>query len=116
MFWTDLGSETVRRDQSRHPLGIGTSPAAFTGNAKFRDDIVRCRDSHAISLIIVVMDKAKVQFRPQGMLDYYLGRLRPFLMYRNAELVQEWDDAQEKYGAWYGACTGPEPNPSGQLE
>ena len=37
-------------------------------------------------------------------------------MYRNTELVEEWDDAQEKCGAWYGAFTGPEANPSGQLE
>ncbi len=56
------------------------------------------------------------QFRPQGMLDHYLGRLRPFLMYRNTEMVEEWDDAQEKCGEWYSAFAGHEPNPSGRLE
>ena len=109
-----MGSETVRRDQSWHPLGIGTSPAAFTGNAKIRDDIARYR--RPLAQLVHWNGYAARQFRPQAMLDYYLGRLRPFLMYRNTELVEEWDDAQEKCGAWYGAFTGPEPNPSGQLE
>jgi len=37
-------------------------------------------------------------------------------MYRNTEMVEEWDDAQEKCGEWYSAFAGHEPNPSGQLE
>jgi hypothetical protein len=50
------------------------------------------------------------------MLDHYLGRLRPFLMYRNTESVEDWEDAREKCGDWYDAFSSPEPNPSGQLE
>ena len=53
---------------------------------------------------------------PQGMLENDLDRLRPSLMYRNTEMVEEWDDAQEKCGEWYSAFAGYEPNPSGQLE
>ena len=37
-------------------------------------------------------------------------------MYRNTEMVEEWDDAQEECGDWYSAFAGHEPNPSGQLE
>ena len=59
---------------------------------------------------------AATQFRPQGMLDYYLDRLRPFLMYRNTESVEDWEDAREKCGNWYDAFSSSEPNPSGQFE
>ena len=56
------------------------------------------------------------QFRPQGMLNHYLGRLRPFLMYRTTESIEDWEDAREKCGDWYDAFSSSEPNPSGQLE
>ena len=36
------------------------------------------------------------QFRPQDIRNYYLDRLKAFLMYRNTELVEEWGDDQEK--------------------
>jgi hypothetical protein len=37
-------------------------------------------------------------------------------MYRNAERVEEWDDAEDKCGEWLAAFTGAEPNPSGRFD
>ena len=48
---------------------------------------------------------AATQFRPQGMLDQYLDWLRPFLMYRSVESVEDWEDAREKCGDWYDASS-----------
>ena len=55
-----------------------------------------------------VYDQRK--FRPDAMLRFYVDRLRPFAMYRGCESLLEWDDAQEKLGAWADAFTTATPN------
>ena len=77
---------------------------------------VRLRYRRPLEQLVHWNGYAATQFRPQGMLDHYLSRLRPFLMYRNSESVEDWADAREKCGDWYDAFSSPEPNPSGQLE
>ena len=46
------------------------------------------------------------QARPDAMLDHYVDRLRPFAIYRGCEDMRDWDDADEKLGAWKQAFTG----------
>ena len=77
---------------------------------------VRLRYRRPLEQLVHFNGYTATQFRPQGMLDYYLERLRPFLMYRNAERVEEWDDAEDKCGEWLAAFTGAEPNPSGRFD
>lgn len=52
------------------------------------------------------------KFRPQALIDHYVGKLRPFAMYRGDENMDDWDDVEEKAGEWREAYTGPTPNPS----
>jgi len=77
---------------------------------------VRLRYRRPLQQLVHWNGYAATQFRPQPMLDYYLERLRPFLMYRNAERLEEWSDAEEKCGEWLSAFTGKEPNPSGRFD
>ncbi len=115
--WLSGGGETSTNQALSELLGYpsyfsacGTIPIGYP-----KKD-VRLRYRRPVAQLVHWNGYAARQFRPQGMLDHYLGRLRPFLMYRNTEMVEEWDDAQEKCGEWYSAFAGHEPNPSGQLE
>jgi len=56
------------------------------------------------------------RFRPQALIDHYVGKLRPFAMYRGNEDMEAWDDIDEKTGEWRDAYTGPTPNPSGKID
>ena len=49
----------------------------------------------------------KARMRPDAMVDFYVEKLRPFAMYRHAESMLEWEDADEKLGEWKEAFTGP---------
>jgi cephalosporin-C deacetylase-like acetyl esterase len=44
--------------------------------------------------------------RSDEMIAYYVEELRPFAMYRGQENILDWDDADEKLGAWKQAFTG----------
>jgi Nitroreductase family len=46
------------------------------------------------------------KFRPQGLVDFYVGTLRPFAMYRGVEDMRDWDDFEEKAGDWAEVLTG----------
>ena len=48
--------------------------------------------------------------------DYYESTLRPFLMYRNEELLDDRPDRDEKLRAWSDAFMTSTVNPSGVLE
>ena len=56
------------------------------------------------------------QYRPHKHVDHYESTLRPFVMYRDEERVQDWPDAGEKLGDWFDAYAGPVANASGKLE
>jgi len=56
------------------------------------------------------------KFRPQAMVDYYVGEVRPFAMYRGEEDARRWEDADKRLGAWRDAFTGDRPNPAGKLD
>jgi len=51
----------------------------------------------------------RTKFRPQGLIDFYVGKLRPFAMYRGDEDMRDWEDFEEKAGDWAEALTGPAP-------
>ena len=50
--------------------------------------------------------------RSQEMVDFYVGKLRPFAMYRGSERLEDWEDFAEKLGDWAAAFTGPTPSKS----
>lgn len=49
------------------------------------------------------------KFRPDPMVDYYISDVRQFAMYRGAEDVSDWEDADKRLGRWRGAFTGATP-------
>lgn len=55
------------------------------------------------------------QFRTDAQVQFYHETLRPFAMYRHVEDINDWDDADEKLGAWKEAFTGSVTNPSGKI-
>ena len=56
------------------------------------------------------------QYRTHDHVDYYESTLRPFIMYRDEESVDDWPDTQEKLGDRYEAYAGQITNASGELE
>lgn len=56
------------------------------------------------------------QYRTHAQVDFYESTLRPFAMYRDEETMEEWEDREEKLGAWDAAFTTAAPNPAGTLE
>lgn len=55
------------------------------------------------------------QYRPQELVDHYVHQLRPFAMYRPHERIEEWEDVDERAGAFKSAYTGRITNPGGVL-
>ena len=55
------------------------------------------------------------KFRPDAMVAHYVSDARPFAMYRQAEDITSWEDADKRLGAWKDAYTGGTPNPTGKL-
>ncbi len=55
------------------------------------------------------------QFRTDAQVAFHTEQLRPFTMYRQSERVADWDDADERLGAWRDAYTTGITNPSGDL-
>jgi nitroreductase len=55
------------------------------------------------------------QYRPQAMVDHYVDSVRQFAMYRGAENITTWDDADKRLGPWRDAYTTPVANKSGKL-
>ena len=51
----------------------------------------------------------KDKLRPDAMVDYYVRDLRQFAMYRGAEDITTWDDADKRLGPWRAAFTGETP-------
>lgn len=56
------------------------------------------------------------QYRTHAQVDFYESTLRPFAMYRDEENMEDWEDREEKLGAWDAAFTTATANPSGALE
>ena len=56
------------------------------------------------------------QYRTHAQVDFYESTLRPFVMYRDQESMQDWEDREEKLREWDAAFTTGVPNPSGALE
>ena len=52
------------------------------------------------------------QYRSDEMVDFYVRKLRPFAMYRGHEDLGEWQDADQKLGAWKQAFTTAKPGAS----
>ena len=40
------------------------------------------------------------KFRPDAMVEHYISDVRQFAMYRGAESVADWEDADKRLGAW----------------
>lgn len=55
------------------------------------------------------------QYRPQRLVDHYAHTVRPFAMYRPFERMEEWDDVEQRAGAFQAAYTGRVTNPGGVL-
>ena len=59
----------------------------------------------------------KDKLRPDAMVDHYVSEVRQFAMYRGAEDITTWDDADKRLGPWRAAFTGDTPGrSSSQLE
>ncbi len=56
------------------------------------------------------------KYRPHAQVDIYESTLRPFIMYRDTERLEDWPDADEKLGDWKPQFTTATPNPGGTLE
>lgn len=55
------------------------------------------------------------QYRPQELVDHYAHDVRSFAMYRPFEHMEDWDDVDERAGAFKAAYTGRVTNPAGVL-
>jgi nitroreductase len=52
------------------------------------------------------------KLRPNAMVDHYVREVRQFAMYRSAEDIATWDDADKRLGRWREAFTGDTPGRS----
>ena len=115
--WLSGGGEASTNQQLADLLGYpSTLSACGTIPVGYPKKDVKLRYRRPLEQLVHWNGYASTQYRPQAMLDFYLGRLRPFLMYRGSERVEEWSDAQEKCGEWLDAFNGSGPNPSGELD
>ena len=115
--WLSGGGEVSTNQQLADLLGYpSTFSACGTIPVGYPKKDVKLRYRRPLEQLLHWNGYAATQYRPQSMLDFYLGRLRPFLMYRNSERVEEWSDAQEKCGEWLDAFNDSEPNPSGEVD
>jgi nitroreductase len=55
------------------------------------------------------------QYRPQPLVDHYVHEVRSFAMYRPEQRMEEWEDFQERAGAFADAYTGRVTNPGGAM-
>ena len=51
------------------------------------------------------------QHRPQELVDHYVHEIRSFAMYRPHERMEDWEDFEERAGAFASAYTGRVTNP-----
>jgi hypothetical protein len=51
------------------------------------------------------------QYRPQELVDHYVHEVRSFAMYRPHERMEDWEDFEERAGAFAPAYTGRVTNP-----
>jgi nitroreductase len=54
---------------------------------------------------------ASEQYRPQPLVDHYVHEVRSFAMYRPHERMEDWEDIDERAGAFKDAYTGRITNP-----
>ncbi len=112
--WLSGGAEATTNEDLRSALGypdyleaVGTIPVGFPE----KDAAARYR--RPLEQIVHWNAWHSEQERPQAMIDYFVRRLRPFAMYRHRESMLDWEDADEKLGAWKQAFTGPHPGGKG---
>lgn len=108
--WLSGGAEDTTNAELSALLGyppemeaIGTIPVGYPE----RDVGLRYR--RPVEQLVHWNGYAADQHRPDAMVEFYVERLRPFAMYRGQEDLRDWEDADEKLGAWREAFTGRAP-------
>jgi nitroreductase len=109
--WLSGGAETTTNRELSALLGyppemeaIGTIPVGYPE----KDAGLRYR--RPLAQLVHWNGYQKAQHRPDAMIEFYVERARPFLMYRGDEDPAAWDDADEKLGAWKEAFVGAAPS------
>lgn len=109
------GEETTNRDLAEilgYPTtleAVGTIPVGYP------EKDVTFRYRRPIAQLVHWNRYDPTKYRPQDMIDFYIRELRPFAMYRGSERMEDWEDTEQKLGAWKDAFTGPAPNPGGKF-
>lgn len=108
--WLSGGGEAMTNRELSAVLGyppymeaIGTVPVGFPKKE------AASRYRRPLGQIVHWNGYRSAQMRPDAMVSYYLEELRPSAMYRTSENPLEWEDADEKLGAWKEAFTGAAP-------
>lgn len=115
--WLSGGGEDLTNRELSKLLGYpewmrayGTIPIGFPAtsqNRRYRRPIEQCLHWNGYQ---------NKQYRSHEQVDFYESTLRPFAMYRDEELLESWDDREEKLGEWDAAFTSPVSNPGGELQ
>jgi len=110
--WLSGGAETTTNRELCELLGcpaymeaIGTIPVGYA------EKDVALRYRRPLEQLVHWNRHHPEQHRSDEMVDFYVRKLRPFAMYRGREDLLEWEDADQKLGAWKEAFTTAKASP-----
>ncbi len=114
--WLSGGGEQQTNDELSELLGYppflrayGTIPIGFPAKD------VSSRYRRPLQQVVHWNRYDAQKFRTDEQVRFYFEHLRPFAMYRNKSELSDWDDFDERLGAWKQAFTTECANPSGKL-
>lgn len=114
--WLSGGGEQQTNEELSQVLGYPNFLRAFgTIPIGYPSKEVAYRYRRPLSQVLHWNGYNPKQFRTDEQVRFYHDHLRPFAMYRHTEDLNDWEDADEKLGAWKAAFTTAETNPSGRL-
>lgn len=115
--WLSGGGESSTNEELSRYLGYpnwmkayGTIPIGFplkSQGSRYRRPLEQCLHWNKFN---------PKQYRTHKQVDFYESTLRPFIMYRDKEKIENWHDFSKKLGRWSSAFTSGISNKTGKIE
>ena len=115
--WLSGGGENTTNEELSKYLGYpnwmkayGTIPIGYplkNQDSRYRRPLEQCLHWNKFN---------SKQYRVHDQIDFYESTLRPFIMYRDEEKIENWDDFSEKLGEWSSAFVTGISNKTGKIE